>query len=101
MIRRTAGLYAPGANNLGDSGTKLFIARFEYHEAVADEAQQLIQKWRDDLLATRPDMIKAWDKSDIYDETAEEQVVGEVWFEGDEIVRERWSEGDEPPPSPS
>jgi hypothetical protein len=33
-------------------------------------------------------MTKAWEQSDIRDETAEVQVIGEVWFEGDEIVLE-------------
>jgi hypothetical protein len=101
MKRRSTGLIAPGANNLGDTSTTLFIARFEYHEAVADEAEQLIRKWRDDVQAARPDMIKAWEKSDIYDETAEELIIGEVWFEGDEIVRDRWLEDAEPPEEPS
>jgi hypothetical protein len=87
--RRSTGLVAPGATEIGDIATTLFTARFVYHEAVVDEVEELIQKWREDVLAVRPDLIKAWEASDIIDETAESRVIGEMrddelWLADDE-----------------
>ncbi len=62
MKKRVLGLVAPGADKVGDIVTPLIRAEVEYQDYVADIADELVRKWRDDVVMVREQLIQQWEE---------------------------------------